>query len=371
LDVINFILVGGGFALAAVSLGYLTIRDSRPGKPIGFLFYALAGFISVMMGYESGEWYLRYPLFLYINQPLELFLGPLAFWYLSTRIKGKISTALLFLPAIFGLIWFIPFFTQDSGVKLASVGFTHTPQPAHTVYLFVMYSAGPMLVLGLMLSVVYTYISLGKKSFAHLVRMRILIIHGLLWIGITALAYALTLFDSRRAFDTVFIAVDAALLFFYYLDARYSDFFDLIAKKIQEMRYRKSHTNGIDTHAVVARLGELMKYDKLYQDEEMSLNKMSIRLGITPHQLSEILNSELRMNFKSFINSYRIEEAKRKLVESKELNILDLAFACGFNSKTMFNTTFYKNVGKTPTEFRNGQKADESSEQKKTTLRHK
>jgi AraC-like DNA-binding protein len=60
------------------------------------------------------------------------------------------------------------------------------------------------------------------------------------------------------------------------------------------------------------------------------------------------------MNFYEFINNYRIKEAKAILVADKnqEKTISDVFVAVGFNSKSVFNTFFKKNVGLTPTEYR-------------------
>ena len=61
----------------------------------------------------------------------------------------------------------------------------------------------------------------------------------------------------------------------------------------------------------------------------------------------------LKTTFYNFINKYRVEEAKKLLASTKmdEFNILGIAFASGFNSKTTFNTTFKKIVGISPSQY--------------------
>ena len=58
------------------------------------------------------------------------------------------------------------------------------------------------------------------------------------------------------------------------------------------------------------------------------------------------------------MNGYRVEEAKRLLVDPRNQNytILSVGFEAGFNSKTTFNTVFKKFTGFTPTEFREKKK---------------
>jgi AraC-like DNA-binding protein len=62
----------------------------------------------------------------------------------------------------------------------------------------------------------------------------------------------------------------------------------------------------------------------------------------------------LKKSFYDVINSYRVEEAKRLLLDEKNRNytILSVGFEAGFNSKTTFNTVFKKFTGVTPTEYR-------------------
>lgn len=91
--------------------------------------------------------------------------------------------------------------------------------------------------------------------------------------------------------------------------------------------------------------------DKLYLDPELSLAKLAGIIGITENNLSQIINSKLGITFYELINNYRIEEVKQYLSKNNDANILETAFASGFNSKTAFNTIFKKKSGLTPTQF--------------------
>jgi AraC-like DNA-binding protein len=107
-----------------------------------------------------------------------------------------------------------------------------------------------------------------------------------------------------------------------------------------------------------AQLYLLMENDKLFLDNDLSLPTVAEKLGISIHETSFLINETTRDNFYNFINKYRVEEAKKLLASSKieELNILGIAFASGFNSKTTFNTTFKKLVGVSPSQYVNEQK---------------
>ena len=101
-----------------------------------------------------------------------------------------------------------------------------------------------------------------------------------------------------------------------------------------------------------------MEQDKLYRETELTLQNLSEKLQYPSYQVSQAINEGLKKNFYDLINSYRVEEAKRLLVDPKNQNftILSVGFEAGFNSKTTFNTVFKKFTGITPTEFRAQQK---------------
>jgi AraC-like DNA-binding protein len=97
-----------------------------------------------------------------------------------------------------------------------------------------------------------------------------------------------------------------------------------------------------------------MKNQKLFLDSELNLIKLSSISGIPLHQLSYTINNGFNENFFMFVNRFRIEEAKKLILDPKMnyLSILGIGFEVGFNSKTVFNTTFKKITGFTPTSFK-------------------
>lgn len=100
-------------------------------------------------------------------------------------------------------------------------------------------------------------------------------------------------------------------------------------------------------------LNRLMSEEHLFLDNELSLSVLAARLGISVHEASYLINEVTGSNFYNLINGKRVEEAKRLLVSDKaeKLNMIGIAFASGFNSKTAFNTAFKKWTGMSPTEY--------------------
>lgn len=56
-------------------------------------------------------------------------------------------------------------------------------------------------------------------------------------------------------------------------------------------------------------------------------------------------------NFCDFINSYRVEEAKKILLKKNNLSIEGIGYEVGFKAKTTFYTSFKKFTGKPPTKY--------------------
>lgn len=107
------------------------------------------------------------------------------------------------------------------------------------------------------------------------------------------------------------------------------------------------------TAELASKLEELMTAERLFLDNEITLPMLAAKLGVGVHDASYVINEATGGNFYSYINNFRVEEAKKLLVSSKadRLNILGIAFESGFNSKTAFNTAFRKATGISPSEY--------------------
>jgi AraC-like DNA-binding protein len=93
--------------------------------------------------------------------------------------------------------------------------------------------------------------------------------------------------------------------------------------------------------------------DKPYINPNLTLQDLASSLKIPSHILSKVINDGFNKNFFDFVNSYRIEEFKVRVNQSKYQNytLLGIAFDVGFNSKTAFNRSFKKITNQTPSEF--------------------
>lgn len=108
-------------------------------------------------------------------------------------------------------------------------------------------------------------------------------------------------------------------------------------------------TDGAGVH-IYRKLLDHLQNEKPYLRPELRLNNLAEQLGVTPHQLSQVINERAKMNFAELVNSYRIEEAKELILQGEK--VIDVAFTVGFNNKTSFYEAFRKVTSQTPNEFR-------------------
>ncbi|MBM9502363.1 helix-turn-helix transcriptional regulator [Leptospira sp. 201903071] len=142
------------------------------------------------------------------------------------------------------------------------------------------------------------------------------------------------------------------VLYAFVISQIYPITFNAISESFQKMSYQKSTLQNIDPKDLAVRLETLMMQDKVYLEVGITLNQLAKKLNIKSHQLSELLNNNLNKSFFTYINQFRIQEAKARLLSEKESSVIKIAFDSGFNSLSVFNTVFKKEVGMTPSQFR-------------------
>ncbi len=123
-------------------------------------------------------------------------------------------------------------------------------------------------------------------------------------------------------------------------------------KNKKKYKHSTLDSNSVDKH--IAKLLYLLENEKIYKRENISLQNLAAKLLIPPTHLSQIINEKLNKTFFDLINSYRIEEAKKQLLNSSKLgkNILEIAYDVGFNSQAAFYRAFKKNTGISPSKFK-------------------
>ncbi|EZH74146.1 hypothetical protein ATO12_14830 [Aquimarina atlantica] len=103
-----------------------------------------------------------------------------------------------------------------------------------------------------------------------------------------------------------------------------------------------------------AKLKEFMSEKEPYLDSDLTIKSLANQMQMEERDLSILINTQLNLNFYEFINTYRINKAKKILEDTSQskLTILEILYQVGYNSKSSFNTAFKKATGITPTVYR-------------------
>ena len=114
----------------------------------------------------------------------------------------------------------------------------------------------------------------------------------------------------------------------------------------------KCYLAEINVKKTKATLLQLFEEEKIYRDPDLNLDGLAMRLGVSRYQLSQLLNTEMKLGFNKWVQRYRIEAAKSLLKTHPHRTILSIAYEVGFNSNSAFQTAFRSWVELTPSAYR-------------------
>ncbi len=123
---------------------------------------------------------------------------------------------------------------------------------------------------------------------------------------------------------------------------------------ISTMKYGQTKLEMNDYEKYKVQLEVSFAKEKPYLSPDLTLDELSKQTNIPQKHLSQTINTCFHLNFNNFINGHRVEEAKR-LMEQDSQNkktLYQILLDSGFNSKSVFNSSFKKLTGFTPKEFR-------------------
>lgn len=119
-------------------------------------------------------------------------------------------------------------------------------------------------------------------------------------------------------------------------------------------KYARSGMNDGARQLIGERLAGRMDAHRDFLEPDISLSLLAERIGTSSQLLSQYLNDEMRQNFFGYVNGLRIAAVQRAMLDPAQAHrtIIELAFACGFNSKSTFNASFKAATGMTPSAWR-------------------
>lgn len=122
----------------------------------------------------------------------------------------------------------------------------------------------------------------------------------------------------------------------------------------KHLKYENSNLKEENKEMYLKKLLDHFEQESPYLSPDLTLANVAEHTKISSNYLSQVINEKLNCTFLDFVNSYRVETAKKLLSEdaNKNFTILSIAYDAGFNSKSTFYSAFKKHVGTTPSGYR-------------------
>ncbi len=162
--------------------------------------------------------------------------------------------------------------------------------------------------------------------------------------------WGLVFFMDSPARGKAFVHALIALYFvgIYIVSERYSLLFH---PAVRSTKANRSGLSAFEMEQGLRNLAKAMEENKRYLEPELTVKDLASSVGVTPHQLSELINRSMGCNFAQYVNRCRIEESKKRLLAEDPDSVLTIALESGFNSSSAFYRTFKQHTGSTPKDY--------------------
>lgn len=326
----------------------------------------------------STKLFLKYPHVGGVGMNFPLLQGPFMFIYVlvMTNKTGRFKTVYLFhsLPFVLSTIYFLfNFYFLNASDKQTYYlnNIVNASSPFLKLNLVLIIFLGPLYVI---LSLIKLKKHLGtiNDEFSYIENINlnwlkyVIASLGFVWIIViltVAVRYFFPSLNIGHSDTFIYFSFTAAIFFLGFFGLKQQNIYSdssftkqeahTLEETKQKERYQKSGLNDNKAKEYLDQLLQFVEKEKPYLDNKLSLKDVADKLEISVNHLSQVINEQLKVSFFDFINKYRVEEFifRLSLPESKQFTILAIAYDCGFNSKSGFNTIFKKMTGLTPSQF--------------------
>jgi AraC-like DNA-binding protein len=356
----------------AVALFFRIFKKSSP-KTYAFILFAIATFVYFMVYAKFHEHFWVYGTFFPLQSFFVLCLFPLFYLYVHTLTKHAPVFQLKYLlhfvyPLIFsGLLLYILHFWMNNDERYLFISrhiFGDYVEGFKFNLAWLIYSIGKIIYV--FLSIIYTYF-IYKDYNDHIRKSKDLFSNedssDIKWIRTLVILYVL-LFCAHviiQVFSNEFIANHIILVVISYMI--FSAFFFALGyfSFIQKQLYQpfSGVYEDVEAKSTQVSTDEIKNYlirQKPYLNQDFSLYDLCVHFNTNRTYLSQLINKDFGINFRTMINTYRLNEAKTLLyAEIKKNTYVSLEYVAaksGFNSYSTFSRVFKQIEGISPQEYR-------------------
>ncbi|MEM7186965.1 MAG: helix-turn-helix domain-containing protein [Bacteroidota bacterium] len=342
-----FILAIQGIVTSLILCASKPIRDTHHK----FLVLFVLIFSCYLLGQNLfwGNFYVENPHFLFSTVAFPFLFGPLLYFY-ATPYKKHRYAYLHFLPFMLLLINHIPFYLFSAKEKIDFYfDMILTLEVNSKFYIYRLAFVAQIIVYFLVIRNSIRHEGV-KRSFKWYRTLNT-------FYGSLAAAYLFQMivysFEDKVGVVTFFFVV------FYIVKAAFILYFVTKTLLVPELfrsvaRSKRNPLNDVKKTFYSEQILLAMETDQLYMKKDLRLIDLANRINSTEHLLSQLLREHFGVNFFEFINSYRINSAKKLLLDEdyKHFTIDAIAQEVGFKSKSSFYESFNKFVGTTPLAYK-------------------
>ena len=371
INLIALISIIGSFEglLMGIFLVFKKSVKFRANLWLGCLVLTVTSFILSGAVYRIGR-LPDFPHVVHLHMVTILLMGPFAYLYVRSCTQKDFEIRpilwLHFLPALLALGYHLPFYLQGGEAKIIAF-FKYflegdLGQPKIVSFLKVVH---PMIYFVICIRLVLEY----RKHLSNTASLIDVAFHRWLLIFclvlllplFTVVFYVLSsfqLFSPTTFFTGLFIFILAVHIAAMVKPELFHPFPHQMllpeSSEEQKQRYENSKLQDTQKDKYIKKLQAFVITNRPYLAPELSLAQLSEQVNIPSHYLSQVINEKLHCNFLDFINGYRVEEAKEKLIDPKlsHYTIMAVAYEAGFNAKSTFYAVFKKHTGMTPSQFK-------------------
>lgn len=303
-----------------------------------------------------------FPHTLLMSTAFTLLYGPLIYFYFKmTDVDYKLKWAdgLHFLPALILLIYIFPFYGLSAREKFIIL-FDQKDILSIEANFIIAAKIISLVIYAILTIKIYknSAPSSDDTRSRKFLWQRNIIAMYVAYVVTFVLYYTITsgYFDSPVIFHIQILVMVAIVFYVAYITYAQPEIFKGELKLVDPMdlfKYKKSGLTESFSGELKTELLVLLENDKVYKQNDLSLNKLAEMLGTNRHNTSQVINEHFQMNFFDLINKFRIEEAVRMIndEEYSHLNIIEIAYEVGYNNKVTFNKSFKKVHTVTPSQY--------------------
>ncbi len=184
-----------------------------------------------------------------------------------------------------------------------------------------------------------------------LLEFRVLVMFACMAVLIAAASLAASLVGWQNFAAIYAVLISASFALVLYLLLRFPD----ITGKAEEAvanTYAVSTLSSVDCEKVIAEIKRLFENEKIYTDESLSLISLAELTNLSSHQLSELINTHFEIGFSRLVRRYRVEAAKKMLIDEPRASVLSIGLSVGFTSQSNFYVAFKEFTGVVPGHYR-------------------